>query len=340
MKRKLKTVGINLLKMLFVALLLYWMVSTGKIDINQMIVSFQNPAILIPAVAVWIFGPVLLGTIRWWLLLRAADLECSFWAALKLQLVGFFFNTAMPGAVGGDIVKAIYIVKDQPKPSGKTSALLTVLLDRIVGLIGLFSTGAIAVLIHFDMLMATPMTAALVKGLGVVFVGAVVFLGFIFIPYRDGHDPFRYFLTKPFPAFKTIIGIYDALRKYRTRPGILFSTIGLSMCIQLMFLMFMGHLGTQLYGESFNTALLPTVFPFGILVTALPIAPGGMGVGHAAFEKLFQLVGLPGGANLFNIYTITQLALNLCCFIPYLISFKKVSMEQISEDVAEATQGL
>jgi glycosyltransferase 2 family protein len=338
MKMKVKTIAVNALKMLFVAGLLYWMIATGKIDIPQMVKSLQDPEILIPAVAVWVLGPVVLGTWRWWLLLRGAELECSFWAALKLQLVGFFFNTAMPGAVGGDIVKAIYIVKDQPKPSGKTSALLTVLLDRIIGLIGLFSTGAVAVLLNYSMLMANPMTANLVKALGLVFIGALVFLGFIFVPYAEGKDPFERLLKKPLPAFKTILGIYQALRKYRTRPGLLFGTIGISMGIQVMFLWFMGHLGTQLYGDQFNAALLPTVFPFGILVTALPIAPGGMGVGHAAFEKLFQLVGLPGGANLFNIYTLTQLAMNLLCFVPYLISFKKVSMEQLSEEVQEAVQ--
>jgi hypothetical protein len=74
-----------------------------------------------------------------------------------------------------------------------------------------------------------------------------------------------------------------------------------------------------MYGPTnFEVALLAPIFPFGILVTAIPLAPGGLGVGHAAFDKLFSLVGLPGGANVFNVYVLSQLFLNLLGIFPYL----------------------
>ncbi len=38
-----------------------------------------------------------------------------------------------------------------------------------------------------------------------------------------------------------------------------------------------------------------SIFPIGMLLTALPLAPGGLGVGHLAFEKLYQLIGLSEG---------------------------------------------
>ncbi len=73
--------------------------------------------------------------------------------------------------------------------------------------------------------------------------------------------------------------------------------------------------------------MLAPVFPFGVLVTAVPLAPGGLGVGHAAFDKLFHLVGLPGGANVFNIFTLSQLGLNLLCFNPYLSVMKTIDKD-------------
>lgn len=332
---RVKGLLINLAKMSIVAALLGWMISTGKLSLAQMSIFYTNPRVILAGIAVWIVGPVLLGTWRWWLLLRGAGLECSYGRAVFLQLIGFFFNTAMPGAVGGDIVKAIYIVRDQATPSGKTPALLTVLLDRIVGLIGLFTMGAFAAAVSYESMIANPVTTNLVYGLALVFFGSCVFLGFVFVKYKDGKDPFEKILSLQLPIFPTLLGIYRALRAYRERPGILFGTIGLSIVVQLMFMAFMGYIGTLMYPGAFNASLLPTIFPFGILVTAVPLAPGGLGVGHAAFDNLFSMVGLPGGANVFNIYALSQLGLNLLCFIPYLMAKKTnpISIDDKVEDL-------
>jgi hypothetical protein len=55
------------------------------------------------------------------------------------------------------------------------------------------------------------------------------------------------------------------------------------------------------------------------MTTALPLAPGGLGLGHVAFERLFTMVGLTGGANIFNVMVLGQLSLNLLGVIPYLL---------------------
>ena len=49
-----------------------------------------------------------------------------------------------------------------------------------------------------------------------------------------------------------------------------------------------------------------SVAPLAILVTALPLAPGGMGVGHVAFEEVLGIVGISGGANIFNLFFLDR----------------------------------
>jgi len=49
--------------------------------------------------------------------------------------------------------------------------------------------------------------------------------------------------------------------------------------------------------------------PLGLLVTAVPIAPAGIGTGHAAFGWLFLRLGSKAGANVFNLFILVQLAL-------------------------------
>ena len=67
-------------------------------------------------------------------------------------------------------------------------------------------------------------------------------------------------------------------------------------------------LGTQLF-----------LMPIGLISTAIPLAPGGIGIGHVAFESLYQLVGVTGGADIFNMYIIMQLAVYLLGGIPYFL---------------------
>jgi uncharacterized membrane protein YbhN (UPF0104 family) len=69
--------------------------------------------------------------LRWHMLVRAVGLPFSRYDAIRLGLVGYYFNTFLPGSIGGDIVKAYAIAKEQ---SRRTVAVATVLIDRIIGL--------------------------------------------------------------------------------------------------------------------------------------------------------------------------------------------------------------
>ena len=50
------------------------------------------------------------------------------------------------------------------------------------------------------------------------------------------------------------------------------------------------------------------VVPIGLLVTAVPIAPAGVGTSHAAFGWLFLHLGSKAGANVFSLFVLVQLA--------------------------------
>src|SRR5262249_36368153 len=73
---------------------------------------------------------------RWYVLVRAQDLPFTLPDALRLGLIGFFLSNFLPaGSVGGDIIKAAFLAREQ---SRRTVAVATVLIDRAIGLWGLF----------------------------------------------------------------------------------------------------------------------------------------------------------------------------------------------------------
>src|SRR5207253_6760103 len=77
---------------------------------------------------------VLLTFVRWYFLVRAQDLPFTLPSALRLGMIGFYLTTFLPGAVGGDIIKAAFIAREQ---SRRTVAVTTVIMDRVIGLCGL-----------------------------------------------------------------------------------------------------------------------------------------------------------------------------------------------------------
>src|SRR5262249_3418090 len=72
---------------------------------------------------------LLLTLVRWYWLVRAQDLPFTLPDALRIGLIGFFFNTFLPGAVGGDIIKAAFLAREQ---SRRTVAVATVIMDRVI----------------------------------------------------------------------------------------------------------------------------------------------------------------------------------------------------------------
>ncbi len=58
--------------------------------------------------------------------------------------------------------------------------------------------------------------------------------------------------------------------------------------------------------------------PLGVLVTTIPVAPAGVGTGHAAFAWLFGLAGSPRGADVYTLFVITQLLVGAVGGIIYL----------------------
>ena len=79
-------------------------------------------------------------------------------------------------------------------------------------------------------------------------------------------------------------------------------------------LKFSGALGDPQLG------LLPilAIVPFGLLISDIPVAPAGIGTGHAAFLYLFQLIGSSQGANIFTLFVLANMFMGIIGSLFYL----------------------
>lgn len=328
----------NLAKVSISLGLVYWIYRTGRLDIAKLSVLILKPYLSIFAVTSWIIGPCWLGTHRWKAFLESASFKLNPRKALQLQLTGFFFNSTMPGAVGGDLIKVFYVVKEnQGKP--KTQAFMTVIMDRIIGLAGLFSIGFIATLLFFRTLTQHPVLLSYSIFVSMIMIS--LFLAFILFlnPQSIGNPWLRRILSKKFPGSSVANKFYQTSSVFFSDSKTLRLTWLLSLAIQtVQFLLFV-TIAREITQNAVSIQNLALIFPLGILITALPISPGGLGVGHMAFEKLFSSVGYSGGADVFNLYFISQFALNLLGIIPYLL-MRRTSAEELNRYIEAESDAL
>ncbi|HEU4733236.1 MAG TPA: lysylphosphatidylglycerol synthase transmembrane domain-containing protein [Kofleriaceae bacterium] len=83
---------------------------------------------------------VVAGAARWRVLLGAygASRIPRFAALVRLYFIAFFYNNFLPGAVAGDVARGI-VTREAFSGEGATGALAVVLVERALGLFGLFA---------------------------------------------------------------------------------------------------------------------------------------------------------------------------------------------------------
>jgi uncharacterized membrane protein YbhN (UPF0104 family) len=85
-------------------------------------------------------------TVRWRCLLHAygASTLPSFATALRVYFVGQFYNTYLPGAVGGDVLRGVVTRSSFADAGGATASVAIVFVERALGLLGVLAVSALA----------------------------------------------------------------------------------------------------------------------------------------------------------------------------------------------------
>lgn len=303
-----------LLKTTLVTGLLYFLTRKGFISMESTRRAFGQWRLMLAAFALMSLN-TLLGALRWHWLLRAQNIRLKGRRTLELTLVGNFFNVALPGAVSGDFVKAYYVGHEIQ--GHRAQAFGSILFDRVAGLSALVFVSGVAMALGLgsfaghgsDGTLAASLLSELKPFLLAATLAVIGFYGYLFL-VRERHDPVLLALRKiehALPRAHSLTQIYLGLRHYHHHRLIVLRVFALSVFIHTLvgttlylFALALGDPGIPLYG-------LFTVFPLGLLVTAVPVAPAGVGTGHAAFAYLFGLIGSVRGADIFTMYALSNL---------------------------------
>ncbi|MFN0057312.1 MAG: YbhN family protein [Planctomycetota bacterium] len=324
--------------------LVVWLVTSDKFDLNKLSDVRQRWGYFVAAQLLF-FACFLVTVVRWKFLIQALGVPAKFRDALRLGMIGLFFNQVAFGSTGGDLIKAYYIARESP--NRRAQAVLSVVLDRIVGLVSLMMLGGVALILNWKVLTADPT----LRGLGYLLASLIVgilaggaLLSWESFWRRPGVDRFLNCL----PASRVLRRLVESLWMLRgRRRRIFFGSIALSVLNHLGFVATHTLLAIALLGEAPSFLSYLFLIPVGQLAFALPITPGGLGVGEWAYDELFRtyygLIGQVGhseGLEIAALIRLTWIFWGLLGLVFYLRGRRDIlaSLEQAQEGIGEGLE--
>jgi glycosyltransferase 2 family protein len=314
----------------------YWSLPSpdGKEDLG-LVGAFDKPwntEALLLAGAICL-ASVLLTFVRWYVLVRAQGLPFTLLNAFRLGLIGYYLSTFLPGSVGGDIIKAAQIAREQNR---RTVAVSTVLIDRVIGLCGLFWLVALLGTVYWvtGFLRDSVTTAGVTNQTGVValetivlgawalVLASLVFWFFLGVLPFGRAERFASWLDRIPKVGHALAEFWRAVWMYRLQ--------GRSVLLGV-FLAVVGHVGFVLTFYFSSLTLTPPdkipspqahflVVPVGMAIQAGFPSPGGVGGGEYGYGKLYDLLGFAFAAGVLGslIQRLITWALGLAGYLVYL----------------------
>jgi uncharacterized protein (TIRG00374 family) len=280
---KIKSSLIAILKFLFSAGIITWLVLSGKFDFVSLIHLLQ-PSTIIVALSLTIANLILCNE-RWLGLLKTKSIHLSRMNAWRLTTIGSFFNFVVPGGVGGDVIKGYYIAREHP--TQRLDSVVTVAMDRLIGLYTMVLMALAVMIFNWQQVVDHQELLYIFYFLFLLGIGFSAFWGLVFSQRLSGFSWLETTLHK-LPHGHRLFNMLKTFSAYSKNKKIFFKILFISFLAQCFSVSLFVFIASSL-GYSVPLSTYFFAVPVGFMVTAIPISPAGIGIGQAAFYYLFNL---------------------------------------------------
>jgi uncharacterized protein (TIRG00374 family) len=220
----------------------------------------------------------LITSYRWYLLLQALGIGVTIARAFVINMVGAFYNTFLPGSTGGDVVKAVYAAKQTT--THRTRAVMSVIIDRVLGLIALVLLGGVMATYQFFKLPPTDparhLCAEVAIGSLAIILATCTGLFVYYHPLLRKYTGLDFILRK-LPMQRQIQKVMEVMEIYRSRPLLMLCAVIGTLPVHGTVVM-----SAMLCGMAFDLPIPGSyywvVVPVVVLSGSIPISPQGAGV--------------------------------------------------------------
>jgi len=284
MREKAKQATKTIAKIAFAVALIYWMVHEGALDFKTF-AKLATPPLVAFSIGC-VFLQIFVNNYRWLILMRGQGFDSSVGRTLPLSLIGIFFNFAMPGGVGGDVVKGYYLLQDHPRQ--KFAGAMRIFMDRMMGFFIMIATAFVALFFNWQKVSHSRELQGIAIGVAGLFGVFVLFYAVSLSRFLQ-QSKFGERLFEKLPGGRQFKTIYEALHSYRKTPSALVGAALLSLVNQGLMIGFVYVIGQSMGMSEIPLSVYFFLVPIGVVAQALPVSPAGIGVGQAAFYFLFNM---------------------------------------------------
>ena len=295
------------LKLVVIALILFliW----DKVDIGQIKKLFDNPSIFILLISAWVLN-LFLTIFRLHIILIGAGRKINFFSLIKATTSSMFVGNLLPGVLGADAVKFLYIKKLDPT-IGKGKLALALLLDRVLGLIGVLfwcSFGGLLLFIFYRQDFSSNLQAIFYAPSAILIV-ALLFLLIIFIYFK------KFSSLKSENRLNRILQDLSFLVK-GCGPREFFLAMGANLSAVFILLVALVYMGISISAQPNLEGSLVQFFliPLVLFSSMIPLAPMGFGLAQLSMAGAYDLFGLQASIGI-AVSTASQIALLLITLI-------------------------
>ena len=169
----MKKIAVWFIKIAIAAMVMGWIIIKHKESFIENSKNFEPQYFLITVLLLLVQMGVC--GLRWYSLLKMQKIDIPLKEVMLLNYKSFFLYLVIPGGmIGGDVAKVAMVSSRMPK-GARLEPNFSILLDRIIGMIGLFVLAIVVVLLSFNLLLNVDLSAFKIpKSLNLV--GIILFL--------------------------------------------------------------------------------------------------------------------------------------------------------------------
>jgi glycosyltransferase 2 family protein len=224
---------------------------------------------------------VVIGSIRWWILLAGAGIHIAASASLRPFAGALLLNNVLPTAVGGDALRVLVVGRKHGRLVGAAAATIV---DRISAIVCLFAVAWVALILDPE---AVPREVIVIfpwvtVGLLAVLVGAGL--------AAAGVRPLLHRLPSRLAAM--LHNVAGMLRVWAS-PGMVAAASGLGILYQVTAVVALIFVGKTV-GVDLPFALAAVSAAIVVVAILAPISIGGFGVREGGFVILLGQAGIAG----------------------------------------------
>ena len=241
----------------------------------------------------WLGGGILVfffctivATARWKILLAVQDINMTWLRTWQLFMIGMFFNLFMLGSTGGDVVKMFLTMREAS--NNKAAALLSVFMDRVIGMLALIFLSVAFLYFRYDLLNHAEGSSTLLNLLLWLMAAALLIIVGMFTFSALG---WVHYLPQWTPLRGRIVEISAACHMYAKGWRLTIWAFLVSFPLFGMFFTTF-YCAARAFTDQLGIVDIFSVMPIVAVITAIPISVSGIGLRESLFVSLLAPFGV------------------------------------------------